>query len=241
MNTSSIPGLARVAGVGLAGLVGLALQAQQTQGFTVGESGLSQPIPDNDASGIARSFKTSGLAVGIPYQLTVSLSVEPTGLGAFNGDYYAYLLHESASGTDFRLAVLLNRVGSSLETPNGYSDSGFRITLSDSAKDDIHRYRVALGGPQAGLVTGTWQPDGRQVDPWVSFDTTPRTAPLSPLGLMDPNGQWTLFVADMEAGGTGKLTGWEVQALAVVPEPSGLLLLGLGLLAFTVRRGRRSV
>jgi hypothetical protein len=55
---------------------------------------------------------------------------------------------------------------------------------------------------------------------------------------MDPNGQWTLFVADMEAGGTGKLTGWEVRAVASVPEPAGVLLLGMGLLALVAYRRR---
>lgn len=238
MNTSFIPSMALMMGVVLAGH---ALQAQQPSSFTVGESGISQPIPDNDASGIARSFMTSGLTVGIPYELTVSLSVEPMGLGAFNGDYYAYLLHESPSGGDFRMAVLLNRVGSSIEMPNGYSDSGFRITLSDSANDDIHRYRVSLGGPQFGLVTGTWQPDGRRVDPLVSSDTSPRSAFLAPLGKMDPNGQWTLFVADLEAGGTGKLTGWEVRAVAVIPEPSTMWMLGIGCLTWMGFRRQRSV
>ena len=72
----------------------------------------------------------------------------------------------------------------------------------------------------------------------VSLDTSPRSALLAPLGQMDPNGQWTLFVADMEAGGTGTLKGWEVQAVASVPEPAGVLLIGLGLLAMVVYRRR---
>ncbi len=212
--------------------------AQQDLGFRFGESGISIAIPDNDPSGIARSFKASGLTVGIPYDLTVSLSVEGSDFGAFNGDYYAYLLHETPSGSEFRLAVLMNRVGSSNDFPNGYSDSGFQVSFSDSAQHDIHRYRVALGGEPSGAVTGTWQPDGRRVDPMVSLDTSPRSAPLTPLGQMDPNGQWTLFVADMEGGGTGILKGWEVKAVATVPEPAGVLLLGLGLLAMVVSRRR---
>lgn len=241
MTTSSLPHWVLIAGVGCC-LPGA--RAQQAPGFTFGESGLSQPIPDNDPSGIARTYNASGLAVGIPYDLKVSLSVEPTGLGAFNGDYYAYLLHESPSGSEFRLAVLMNRVGSTVETPNGYSDSGFQLTFSDSASLDVHQYRVALGGPQSGPVLGAWQPDGRRVDPMVSLDTSPRTAFLAPLGRMDPNGQWTLFVADMEAGGTGKLTGWEVRAVPsapVIPEPSSMLLLGLGWVTWAGVRRRRSV
>ena len=237
MKISNIPTCALIASVGFT-LQGL--QAQQISGFAVGESGVSQPIPDNDPSGVARTFQTSGLTVGIPYDLTVSLSVEPTGFGAYNGDYYAYLLHETPSGSEFRLAVLMNRVGSSSSSPNGYSDSGFQLTFSDSAQYDVHRYRVSLGGDSVGAVMGTWQPDGRRVDPSTVLDTSPRTDPLTPLGQLDPNGRWTLFVADMEAGGTGKLTGWEVRALAVIPEPSALSMLGMGLLVWMGYRVRRS-
>ena len=134
----------------------------------------------------------------------------------------------------------MNRVGSSSSSPNGYSDSGFQLTFSDSAQYDVHRYRVSLGGESVGAVMGTWQPDGRRVDPSTVLDTSPRTDPLTPLGQLDPNGRWTLFVADMEAGGTGKLTGWEVRALAVIPEPSALSMLGMGLLVWMGYRVRRS-
>ena len=118
--------------------------------------------------------------------------------------------------------------------------SGFRLTFSDSALQDVHQYRVSFGGAPSGWVSGTWQPDGRPVDPLVAVDTSPRSALLTPLGQMDPNGQWTLFVADMEAGGTGKLTGWEVRAVPVIPEPSTMWMLGIGYLACMGYRGRRS-
>ncbi len=76
------------------------------------------------------------------------------------------------------------------------------------------------------------------------FDTSPRTALLEPLGRMDPNGAWTLFVADLEAGGTGKLVEWEVRGAprAIVPEPEGwaLLLLGGALLVITRRCQRHT-
>lgn len=237
MNSVSMPHWALIVGIGW---LSPGIHAQPALSASFGESGLSQPILDNDPSGVARTVTVSRLAVGVHYDLQVSLSVEPTGLGAFNGDYYAYLFHETPSGSDFRLAVLMNRVGSSVGLPNGYSDSGFKITFVDSAPEDVHRYRVSLGGAQTGLVSGTWQPDGRNIDPLVSLDSSPRTAFLAPLGQIDPNGSWTLFIADMEAGGTGKLTGWEVRAVATIPEPSPVLMFGVGCLAWLGWRRRRS-
>jgi len=121
--------------------------------------------------------------------------------------------------------------------PSGYGESGFNITLSDSASWDVHNYQVALGGVFDGPLTGTWQPDGRRVHPTVSLDTSPRTTTLEPLGNMDPNGSWTLFIADMEAGGTGRLVEWEVRGTpwSAIPEPrtvglafAGFLALGWG-------------
>jgi hypothetical protein len=57
---------------------------------------------------------------------------------------------------------------------------------------------------------------------------------------MDPNGSWTLFLADMEAGGTGKLVEWEVRGTprGVIPEPgsTGLVVVGALVLGWVWRR-----
>lgn len=204
------------------------LRAQSSQGFVLGERSLQMAIPDLDPSGVARNVVASGLGTGAAYDLSVRLVVEGTGFGAFNGDYYAYLRHETPDGSQSRLSVLLNRVGRSGDLPSGFSESGFAVTLADTAVWDIHRYQVALGGVLDGPLTGTWQPDGRRVHPTVSLDTSPRTTSLEALGTMDPNGSWTLFLADMEAGGTGRLVEWEVRGSprgAVIPEPGPLALL----------------
>lgn len=224
------------------GLCGLNLLAESPSGFSFGERSLPLAIPDLATSGLARNHVATGLDARFAYDITVRLVIEGTGFGAFNGDYYAYLQHETPDGADSRLAVLLNRVGRSSASPSGYSESGFQVTLSDGAAWDIHRYQVSLGGAIEGPLTGTWQPDGRRVDPAVSLDTSPRTAPLEPLGALDPNGSWTLFVADLEAGGTGRLVEWEVRGTprSIVPEPQtwSLLALGAGVMGLAWRRRR---
>jgi hypothetical protein len=207
-----------------------AVVGQTGPGFVLGERSLQIAVPDFDPSGVARTFLASGLDDRWTYDLTVRLVLEGTGFGAFNGDYYAYLSHEPADDWGSGIAILLNRVGRSATEPSGYSDSGFNVSLSDAAAFDIHRYQVSLGGTVEGALSGHWQPDGRAVDPTVSFEGSPRTTRLESLGDLNPNGTWTLFVADLEAGGTGKLVEWEVRGVPRIPEPGSVALLLMGLL-----------
>ena len=206
-----------------------------------GATAISAAIPDNNATGLARTKVLTGYDLYAPYIVTVSLKILGTGFGAYNGDYYADLRHLSADGTMTQLAVLLNRVGRSSTLGSGYSDNGFDVTLADSADDDIHNYRFALSGghnnPITGALTGTWQPDGRTADPLQVLDTSMRITTLNSLGLGSPNGTWTLFVADAKAGGTGQLVEWKVT-MQGVPEPSSASLLILGLAAVLARSRR---
>jgi len=210
-----------------------------------GESNLTAAIPDNNLGGMARSVEISGYELKAPYVVTVSMKIVGTGVGAFNGDYYAYLKHVSTDGTMTQLAVLLNRLGRSTDLPTGYSDNGLNIVLADSADEDIHNYRFALSGgnnnPITGQLTGTWQADGRNVDPLSALDTSLRTTTLNSLGLGSPNGTWTLFVADAQAGGIGQLTDWKVT-MQGVPEPSSasLLVAGMGGLWAWYRRRKKA-
>ncbi len=137
--------------------------------------------------------------------------------GGWNGDLYAFLSFGDG------LAVLLNRPGRESGNLAGYGDRGFRVLLEDAATGgDIHRYRAGEVVPsmfgEDGALLGVWAPDGRETDPDLTLGTDARTALLSRFSGVDPNGVWTLFVADLEPGGVHVLRGWELR-IEVETEP----------------------
>ena len=226
----------------LALLTGAVLPTQAAVSLVeFGESGLTSVIPDNNLSGMARTVTVSGYELKAPYVVTVSMKITGTGYGAWNGDYYADLRHTSVDGTMTQLAVLLNRVGRSSTLGSGYSDNGMDITLADSAARDVHEYRLDFPGgnsnPIGAMLTGTWQADGREVNPLSALDSSLRSTNLNGLGTGSPNGTWTLFIADAKAGGTGQLTDWSVR-MEGVPEPGSASLVILGLAAVLARSRR---
>ena len=213
-------------------------QGQMTIPFTF--SSLDVAIPDGDTVGVANTQPVSTGFTTIQ-SLRVNLKLEGTGSGAFNGDLYVSLSHESG------LAVLLGRTGRRSDNLFGYGDNGFDVTFDDLAVNgDIHNYRLTLSGNHqtaiSGPLTGLWAPDGRVPEnpsnPEQILDTTPRTAFLESFAGLDPNGSWTLFLVDYETGGTSRLISWGVEI--TVPEPNGWVLTGLALFAFAAwRRGWR--
>ena len=162
--------------------------------------------------------------------IQVSLNID--GEEMINGDYYAYLRHG-----DTGFAVLLNRPGATASNPYGYFDSGLNVVFADDAKNgDIHNYQTVLN-PNGGALSGIWQPDGRRVDPSDPYATT-RSAYLSSFIGADPNGDWTLFVADNSAVGVGTLTGWGLTITAevtAVPEPSTFAALAVAAVLYSVK------
>ena len=190
-------------------------------------------IPDNNSLGIQQTLELSGFS-GWVDTVSVKLQISGVGAGAYNGDLYVTLQHESG------FAVLLNRVGRTGSDPFGYGDNGFDIIFS-IAGSDIHGYQDASYslGP-SGELTGTWGVDGRNVDPLNVVGTDSRTATLGSFNGLDPNGTWTLFVADVSMNGTAQLDEWALD-VSVVPEPSTLAFLALGAAALAVRRQRMRV
>jgi len=193
----------------------IASNAAQAQLFTNTFSYTANlAIPDNNLNGVSDTrtvvseiFSITGVRV------TLNIS------GGFNGDYYAYLTHDSG------FAVLLNRVGRTISSDLGYPDSGFNVVLNDAAANDIHTYRLSLN-PNGGPITGSWQPDGRNIHPAISLDTTARTAGLDVFDDLDANGNWTLFLADVSAASTATLNSWGLEIVGV-PEPSTWALLAM--------------
>lgn len=189
---------------------------------------LNQAIPDGDWNGLVSSTVVGAMG-GIVTNVSVTLNVS----GGFDGDLYAYLVH----GTGF--AVLMDRVGLSSSNSAGYADAGLTSVLfSDTGSGgDIHFY----GGNGGLTLTGSYQPDGRTVNPVTtpagSFDNAARGAILSSFQGTAPDGTWTLFLADLSGGGQSTLVSWQLQVVAV-PEPSVLAIAVLGGALIAGRRSR---
>jgi hypothetical protein len=153
------------------------------------------------------------------------------------GDLYATLVHAGGG-----YGVLLNRLGRRSGSPFGYSDdAAVHVTLADDAAADIHQYRLTLTGseavPLAGALTGRWQPDGRTADPLSVTAASFREATLGSFAGVNPEGSWTLFIADVSGGGEYRLDSWTL-AVTLVPEPGRVgVVLALAALGWvTLRR-----
>jgi hypothetical protein len=173
--------------------------------------------------------------------LKVKLNIQglAEGFPAINGDYYSTLTHGG------QIAVLLNRPGRSPESPFGYGDNGMNVTIQDfiapfstTAANDIHTYKTVAGFEgQLNPLTGVWAPDARGANPGLGNTGDTRNSPLSAFNGTDPNGEWVLFVQDMNApGGLGKLVNWGLEFTAV-PEPHQYALMaGFALIGFALYR-----
>jgi subtilisin-like proprotein convertase family protein len=181
-------------------------------------------VPDGDFNGLASLVTVEGLSGSI-FDVSVSFDIR----GGNNSDLYVYL-----AGPNGGFAVLLNRVGLGVANPHGYEDGGFTITLSDAGTGNIHNYQNFGPVMIDGQVTGTWTPDGRNIDPQSAvsaFDSALASTTLGSFAGTDPNGLWTLFIADLSGGGQSTLENWTLT-VRTIPEPSAAAMLVVGGLAF---------
>lgn len=212
--------------------LGLAFATDLPAAVVLSSSTLNTSIPDGQSAGI-----NSKLTLNAPGQkvenVRVFLEIQGTGIGgAWNGDYYAALVHDN------KRAVLLNRPGLSSLDPVGYADNGFNVTFDDAATLDVHRYRQSITPNTLQPVTGTWQPDARGDLPHIVTVDSIRSQFLAIFDDTPASGDWFLVVADNEFGGTGRLVRWGLE-LTLVPEPvHGVLAIGGGLAAFAWFRRR---
>ncbi len=175
------------------------LQAQITETFSF--TGLNRPIPDGNAAGLSHVTNLTS-AISCITSVKVRLHVA----GEFNGDLYGYVTHSNG------FTVLLNRPGRTAANAAGYDDAGLNITFDDAAANgDVHLYQSVVT-PSIGVpLTGSWWPDGRNVDPGVVTDATNRTTSLAVFNNLAASGGWTLYLADLESGGTNLLASWELE------------------------------
>jgi subtilisin-like proprotein convertase family protein len=207
-----------VAGFLLAGM-NLSAQTPVTNSYF---QNVSSIVLDDNPNGVLSTINVSGL-LGTVSDVSVSLNIT----GGYNGDLYAYLVDPTGN-----FAVLLNRVGVGGSDWFGYGDTGFDVMYTTTATDNIHFYQnipgYNLNG--SGQLTGTWAADGRHIDPntqvsppWV-FDTASTTNTINLFLGNSPNGDWTLFVADMSGSFQSTWINWELDMITV-PEPASIQFL----------------
>lgn len=194
---------------------------------------VDRAIPDNNETGLQDTRFISGFSNVIQsVDVRLRLTGDPL---AFNGDFYGFLFSEHGG-----YAVLLNRTGRTTIDPFGYDSNGFDVQFTVGG-NDIHLYLTnAPSFDGSGRLTGIWGVDGRNTDPDLVFDTSPRTNMLNSFQGVNPNGNWTLFMADMSQNGTAKLDSWGLNIVAI-PEPATVMLFGLGCMGvWLLRRNARA-
>lgn len=174
-------------------------------------------VPDGNLSGWSDTRTVGGLGDVWISDLSVTLNIS----GGYNGDLYVYLSYNGA------LLPLMNRLGVGASDFFGYGDAGLNVTFSDMGANNIHFY----GG--GSVPTGTWQPDGRAIDPLSAasaFDLAGTATFANRFSGMNPNGEWTLFIADVSGGGgSPTVTSWGL-GMTVAPEPMNMAAGLFGLL-----------
>ena len=107
--------------------------------------------------------------------------------------------------------MLLNRPGKTAANSAGYPDSGFDLTFQTSAANgDIHLYQTKTTPAPGSPLTGTWQPDDRNVGPDHRPGHLAAHHRAGKFQRPQRRRHWTLFLADLQSGGSNELTEWSL-------------------------------
>jgi subtilisin-like proprotein convertase family protein len=170
-------------------------------------------VPDGNASGMS-DMRVISSSIAELSRVRVKLRIA----GEFNGDLYGYVRQITPAATNF--CVLINRPGRTASDPFGYDDMGIDVTFDEAAPNgDIHMYRNVVAPALGAPLTGVWQPDGRNVLPLSVTEASPRTTALNAFAGSPGSGEWTLFLADVESGGTNMLVSWSVELSGTTTPP----------------------
>ena len=176
----------------------IADRGQYVSGFQIANAGL---VTINDVD--------VGLNLGSASSSTMRL-----------GQMYATVTVGTASEGS-RTAVLLNREGVSNGNAFGSSLSFLNVIFDDSTATNIYNLTGGMG---------TYAADGRiGVDPYgtrVAYDSSQVTAGLSALN-GDWRDNWSLLVADTQAGNRAKLNSWSLSITGTAAS-TGTMDVGLG-------------
>ena len=165
-------------------------------------NGINKVIPDGSVLGIADTRRIEAQGIVSITDVQVQLTID----GGMNGDLYCYLVHDRG------FVVLVNRPGRSSANPIGYEDAGFSATFSSQATNDFHFYQQTASASDSchpvSIIAGLCAADAREGDPAAILENAPRTKGLASFEGLNPNGEWTLFVADLSSGAQGTLKDW---------------------------------
>lgn len=188
-------------------------------------------VPDGDLSGVSNTITVIG-ALGLISDVNVTLTLSPVDADVAAGDYFVYISHAG------KISYLLNRTGRNAASSIGSEANGFSaVTFDDTApQGDIHLAIQDTSFP----ITGVWQPDARATNPTLTLDSDSRSNFLDQFQGENPNGEWTLFVADVSRGGRVQFIDWKIDVITV-PEPSGVAFLGFAAFGMLFLRARRSL
>jgi subtilisin-like proprotein convertase family protein len=182
----------------LEGAACLSLRAQPTETYVFSEH---REVPDGNSAGLTE-VRNVNSAIESIRSMKVGLKIS----GEFNGDLYAYLRHESG------FVVLLNRPGKTDANVHGYQGRGLDVSFESGATNgDIHLYQD-ISTPLAGSpLTGAWEADGRTADPAAVTEAAGRFTSVTNFNGLNAGGEWTLYLADLDSGGTNLLTEWSLE------------------------------